>query len=282
MRRRSRWTAALVLLALVAGCDPLDGPTTIAASGQPVSSTPSASAATSPSAKANAKAKPSASSSASASSSTVPLGEDRCGNASSKVLLTFDDGGSDEHIRKIMAVLKKHRVGALMLPTGKPAKVSQTGPDKPIIQEMRDQGFWVGNHSWSHPINPPLAKMTDDKIAAQIRDGISGSHYFRPPGGSVGPNVRRIAAAQGYRLCLWTVDTLDWKDGRTGAQVLAAALTAQPGGVVLMHLHDDAPTLPVLERIILGLKGTARKPGPGLCKPYDGPTPIEIPYPLPC
>lgn len=57
---------------------------------------------------------------------------------------------------------------------------------------------------------------------------------FRPPFGETDDQVRADEARIGVLEVLWTVDSQDWNNA-TVAQIVAAAHTLQPGGIILMH-----------------------------------------------
>ncbi|WKK24155.1 polysaccharide deacetylase family protein [Streptomyces olivoreticuli] len=80
-----------------------------------------------------------------------------------------------------------------------------------ITETLRAQGHWVGNHTYSHRRLPDLPEAD---ARAEIRDGLD-STLLRPPFGDYGDRETRIASELGYRMCTWTVDTLDW-DGSGG------------------------------------------------------------------
>jgi peptidoglycan/xylan/chitin deacetylase (PgdA/CDA1 family) len=57
---------------------------------------------------------------------------------------------------------------------------------------------------------------------------------FRAPFGETNAQVRADAARMHLLEVLWTVDSRDWA-GATAEQIVDAAKTLQPGGIILMH-----------------------------------------------
>jgi hypothetical protein len=117
------------------------------------------------------------------------------------------------------------------------------------MARIRDDGHWLGNHTATHRA---LTTLSDDGVRREIDGGVHAD-LLRPPYGSFDGRVRRDAEAAGYRLCLWTVDTLDWK-GRSADTIRDTVLhETRPGGVVLFHLQ--APhSLEALPSVIDGLR----------------------------
>ncbi|MBT2386052.1 polysaccharide deacetylase family protein [Streptomyces sp. ISL-11] len=200
----------------------------------------------------------------------------RCGNTSPRVLLTLDDWpeGNDDRTVEVGAYLQRRGVrGAFFL-------INQYASQQPRIAEtLRRQGHWVGNHTYSHP---HLRRLSEQDARTEIRRGLS-STLLRPPYGDFGDRETRIAAELGYRICTWTVDTLDWErtgDGYRSPEAIRASVRNAPaadkrGGVVLGHLFSRFPD--ALPGLIDDLKGQ----GYGLCR-NTGPTQRVIPYPLGC
>ena len=71
------------------------------------------------------------------------------------------------------------------------------------------------NHTCSHP---DLAQLSNFSVSWQIRNGIS-SNRLRPPYGAYNSRVSNIASSLGYRICIWTIDTRDWRADRSTASL---------------------------------------------------------------
>ncbi|GGX97597.1 polysaccharide deacetylase family protein [Streptomyces hiroshimensis] len=214
--------------------------------------------------------------SASAAGPAAAYDHQRCGNTSGRVLLTLDDWAFDRPERAV-------ETGVYLRGRGIRAAfflINQYASQQPQVAEtLRRQGHWVGNHTYSHP---HLTKLGEDEVGREIRDGVR-STLFRPPFGDYGPRETRIAAGLGYRVCTWTVDTLDWDDadGRfpdvatLRARVRNAPAEDKRGGVVLGHLFSNFPdALP-------GIVDDLRAQGYALCR-NTGPTGPVIGDPLRC
>lgn len=206
---------------------------------------------------------------------------EHCGNDSDKVLLTFDDAGTPDHIRAIAAELTSRHIGAIFFPNFGP--VDEGLVDQAMFDELRQDGFWVGNHTADHP---DLTKMTKPEIADAIKSGGEAT-LFRPPYGATylkdgeiyfDGRVKQVAENLGRRICIWSVDTKDW-DHLSAEQITANALDqVQPGSVILMHMRDAYNTLEALPDIIDGIT----KRGLELCALQTTPTSKEIPPVLTC
>jgi len=169
-------------------------------------------------------------------------GEISRGNPNKKqIIFTFDAGAADNSALKILDVLKKHGVKSTFFLTGKFA-------DKyPEITRMISQGgHEVFNHSYSHP---DFTKISDEEMkselekaemAISLKTGKTTKPYFRSPYGARNNNVSAIAKENGYQLVFWTLDALDWKEGKTPEDVKQKIYSGlKNGSIVLMHMGDD-------------------------------------------
>jgi peptidoglycan/xylan/chitin deacetylase (PgdA/CDA1 family) len=180
--------------------------------------------------------------------STASMGitatERRCGNATPKVQLTFDDGADPARVSALLDVLAAKGVRAGFFLVGRWAATHPA-----LVARMRAEGHWLGNHSTSHA---DLAHLGDGAIRDEIAGGVAAP-LLRPPYGSVNGRVRAVAAEAGYRLCLWDIDTLDWR-GRSVDEIERTVWSGlRPGAVVLLHLHGRN-TLAALPSLIDGIR----------------------------
>jgi peptidoglycan/xylan/chitin deacetylase (PgdA/CDA1 family) len=191
-----------------------------------------------------------------ASTGFRPTGRVRTPHA---VALTFDDGPWPGSTHAILRILKRKHVPATFFLIGR-----QVRPEAHLVHEELANGMQVEDHSWDHPLVPPLSHLTRD----HIRDEISftatveqslGTHptLFRPPGGSWSDDVVRLAREQGMRVVLWSVDPRDWAPGATPKRILQNVLSnVHAGSIVLLHDGggDRSATVRALPKIIDGIR----------------------------
>ncbi|WP_171165962.1 polysaccharide deacetylase family protein [Streptomyces sp. I05A-00742] len=201
---------------------------------------------------------------------------ERCGNTSGRVLLTLDDWAySDpERATRIGAQLQAQGVRAAFFLINKYASQYPQ-----ITTALRQQGHWVGSHTWSHR---QLTRLTDQELQDELRNGLPGN-FLRPPYGDVGPRETEVAASLGQRVCNWTLDTYDWQQSqgafRDAEAIRTTVREASPeeknSGVILGHLFSSFPdALP-------GIISDLREQGYQMCR-NTGPVTEQVPYPLQC
>ena len=182
---------------------------------------------------------------------------ERCHNAGSQVWLTFDDGASARQLSDILATLSRNNVRGRFFFTG-----AWRDRNPSSYRRLRLSGHRVANHSYDHPA---LSKQTDEEVTRQIRRGVQATtttKLLRPPfgAGALTGRLQSLAAAQGYHLCRWTVDTFDW-DGATPATMRERVVTGdhrsapiRAGGNVLMHGTARYTSVGGLQAVIDGVR----------------------------
>lgn len=191
-----------------------------------------------------------------ASTREVPIGQ---GSAPREVALSFDDGPWPVQTRRVLSILQRMHVRATFFMVG---YLVERYPQ--IVQAVRDAGMTIGDHSWDHPIAPPLADLAEARITDEIDKSRSALRaagvkavLFRPPGGSYDGFVVEEARRLGMRLVTWSVDPQDWRPGTKSRTIIRSVLRrVEPGSIVLMHDGggNRGATVKALPKIIKGIR----------------------------
>ena len=173
------------------------------------------------------------------------------------IALTFDDGPWPQTTSKVLEVLKKQNVKATFFVVGK-----QVEKHPQLVKQAVAEGHAIGNHSWSHQYHhysSSAAAHELDKTAALVHKltGVKTS-LFRPPAGILNNGLVASAHQKQYAVVMWSVDSKDWRSGRTTKQALVDNLLkeAKSGGIVLLHDGggDRSKTIEALPQLITQLK----------------------------
>lgn len=167
----------------------------------------------------------------------VPIDPDAA--SSQVVLLTFDDGPKERGmLESMLDTLDKHGAKAVFFINGYRASAQ---PE--LLELIHERGQTIGNHSWDHI---DLKKEDETVVRKQIGDVQtivsdtigSAPKLFRPPFGSGGDKVRRIAEEYGLLYMTWSNGSLDWdastKD-KPDAVIQNVMDQLHPGANILMH-----------------------------------------------
>jgi len=169
------------------------------------------------------------------------------------VALTFDDGPKPGITEQLLAILEQERVPGTFFVIGRHVMAYPK-----LTDEIRKAGMEIECHTYTHP---NLTRLPDIQVERELMETVAAVklttgeniRYFRPPGGDIDSNVRRIAADWGLTPCMWTVD--GWDMEKTTATDLANWVISRvvPGTILLLH-NGLQTTVDALPDIIRALK----------------------------
>lgn len=160
-------------------------------------------------------------------------------NKKKTILLTVDDGPSIR-TKEMLAILNKHNAKAIFFINGMHDK-NNIG----VIKEINDEGFAIGNHTWSH-LN--LKREKDAKIIEKeitrntdLITKITGAppRFFRPPYGESSRYVKSLIKDNGMIFMNWSGATKDWEKSTIEKDVFVNNVMKDlhKGEIILIHEH---------------------------------------------
>jgi peptidoglycan/xylan/chitin deacetylase (PgdA/CDA1 family) len=145
------------------------------------------------------------------------------------VALTFDDGPS-KYTMEVVSVLQQKQVPGTFFFSG-----SCAARYPGLVDRLRADGLEVESHGWSHRA---FTSLSSAAIRSQIQraDAVLGPTLFvRPPYGARSTRVISVIHSTGYKMAVWSVDTLDWRYRNVASIMKYVKLQTKPGAVILMH-----------------------------------------------
>ncbi|MBQ2476361.1 MAG: polysaccharide deacetylase family protein, partial [Desulfovibrio sp.] len=134
--------------------------------------------------------------------SNQPMGENLCA-------ITFDDGPSI-FTPHLLDMLDYYGISATFFQLGKNAAYY---PD--IVKRVLAEGHEVGSHSYSHPNMRKLSYQAKEEQLAKtdkiLRSLGAEPVTMRPPYGNSDVALQELCDKFGYRIIIWSLDSLDWK-----------------------------------------------------------------------
>ncbi|HEY5541353.1 MAG TPA: polysaccharide deacetylase family protein [Coriobacteriia bacterium] len=171
------------------------------------------------------------------------------------IALTLDDGYNFQPA--LLKLLKQYDVHCTTFLIG-----SWAASHKQDLKMMRDAGFEIGNHSWTHPF---LTKLSTSQIESELTrtqraiTSITGNQapYLRPPFGATNSHVKAAAASLGYRIVMWDRTFGDSGRGATPKKLYDNVVNSnggvQPGDIILCH-WGSKPSYEALKKILPDLQ----------------------------
>jgi peptidoglycan/xylan/chitin deacetylase (PgdA/CDA1 family) len=136
------------------------------------------------------------------------------------VLITIDDGPGKTD-RDLINTLKKHNAKAIFFINGIHDKDYKSN-----IKMLFDEGFSIGNHTWSHA---NLKKSKEDTIKKEIDDNtklivkLTGQNprFFRPPYGAINTFTKNLVKKEGMLFMNWSGAAKDWEKNTKDEKVFS-------------------------------------------------------------
>lgn len=109
-----------------------------------------------------------------------------------------------------------------------------------LALEIQKRGHQLENHAYSHPnmsqLDDSRARLEISKTKDLLKEKLGvENRWFAPPSGDYDKRTVELAAEQGLKTVLWTVDTVDWRKPAPEVIVQRIAQKIEPGSLILMH-----------------------------------------------
>jgi peptidoglycan/xylan/chitin deacetylase (PgdA/CDA1 family) len=153
-----------------------------------------------------------------------------------EVALTFDDGPREWGMPELLKALEGIGARGTFFLVGKFAERHGS-----ITQLVDAAGHDVENHSFTHP---NLSALWVEKIMREAERcnevmealDIRTPRFLRPPGGGYNLKVFYAMRRMNMRLGLWSVNAIDYHEGRTAREITENVIkSVKPGSIILMH-----------------------------------------------
>ncbi len=135
------------------------------------------------------------------------------------------------------------------------------------LLNIASMGIEIGNHGYLHRDHKQLsfdANVKEIRLAERIIDATlnafpayTNCKLFAPPSGSIGNDMFEACNQLGYKVIMWTRDTIDWRDHDANLIYTRAIDNLHAGDLILLHPTDH--TLQALPRILEYIKSVGLK-----------------------
>ncbi|MDB5227757.1 MAG: glycosyltransferase [Bacteroidota bacterium] len=187
-----------------------------------------------------------------------------------EIMFTFDDGPDPKYTPEILKILKKEHVPAAFFVIGQNAE-----NNLPIVEDIYNGGFELGNHTFSHP---NLAEVSKERAALEINatrriiEAITNHStvLFRPPfnADAEPQDLAEIIPVQESRKDNYitvgeSIDPQDWDEKKINSDSIYNRVLRQLnlGSIILLHDAggDRSATVEALPKLIKYFKANGYK-----------------------
>ena len=171
------------------------------------------------------------------------------GNVKNKnVSLMFNVYENSEVVEKIIQTLNSYDVKATFFVGG-----CWADDNEKTLNSIVKSGNEIANHGYFHKDHKKLSyekNYEEISLTGKIIKALCGVEpvLFAPPSGSFNENTLASASDLGYKVIMWSKDTIDWRDSDTETIFNRASKNPSNGDLILMHPKEH--TLNVLPKII--------------------------------
>ncbi len=121
------------------------------------------------------------------------------------------------------------------------------------LVKIINSGHEIGNHGYFHKDHKKLNYNDNAQEISNTHSVVKAlcgaeMQLFAPPSGSFSPNTLKACYDLGYKVIMWSKDTIDWRDSNLTTLYNRATKNLSGGDLVLMHPKKH--TLEVLPSII--------------------------------
>lgn len=171
------------------------------------------------------------------------------GNVNEKnISLMFNCYEGADVIKEILELLKSKGIKATFFVGG-----CWADDNGDVLLEIVNGGNEIANHGYFHRDHKKLdyeGNYKEIENTEKVIEGLCGVKptLFAPPSGSYSDKTLDAASDLGYKIIMWSSDTIDWRDSEQDVLYKRATKNHQNGELILMHPKKH--TLAVLPRII--------------------------------
>lgn len=159
---------------------------------------------------------------------------------SNQLVFSCNVDWGEEVIPDMLKIFKENNIKITFFVSGRWA---ENHPD--LLKEMYQAGHEIQSHGYSHKLcsqnSVEAIKEEILKTEAVILEilGIK-TNVFAPPSGDYDETTVELCKSLGYKLALWSSDTIDWREGSTAAVIKDRVLKKRlNGAIVLMHPKEE-------------------------------------------
>lgn len=129
--------------------------------------------------------------------------------------------------------------------------------NKELLLAINSDGHEIGNHGYSHLKHTQISKEKNIQEILKTEEVIKEvlgkkTNLFAPPYGDLDRKVVDAAESIGYKVIMWSIDTIDWNTSDYNKILERVSKKVHNGAIILMHPTES--TVKALPSMINNLK----------------------------
>ena len=165
----------------------------------------------------------------------------------SKIAVMINVYEGSEHVEKILKILTRYGCSCTFFIGGVWAEKNHN-----LLRKMATVAE-IGNHGYLHLNHAKISHQQNEEellITHALIKSITGIDctLFAPPSGAYSNNTLTVCNDNGYKIILWSKDTIDWRDKDYELITKRAITDIQNGDLILMHPTEQ--TVKALPKIL--------------------------------
>ncbi len=154
---------------------------------------------------------------------------------------------NSDNVRKILDILDRKEVTCTFFVGG--VWVEKNGE---LLKEMSLRAE-IGNHGYLHRDHAKISEQANKEEILLCHNLVLAltkiqMDLFAPPSGSFNDTTLSVCEKNGYKVIMWSKDTIDWRDHDAELIIKRAITDVKSGDLILMHPTDE--TVKALSKII--------------------------------
>lgn len=187
-------------------------------------------------------------------------------SSNNKILLTFDDGPTEETTLKILSVLKSHKIKAAFFCVGNNIKQYPESARK-----ILEDGHIIANHTMNHRVLPKMNRVEAiDEIKSfneLMKEKFNYNvKYFRPPHGRFNLKTSRLLNSLNLKCVMWNLLTYDFENSLKKVQLAINNYLSESSIIVF---HNSIKSSDIIEASLNHTIDQAGKKGYQFGEPED-------------
>ncbi len=143
-----------------------------------------------------------------------------------------------EQVEKIIEILDKTETTCTFFVGGVWAE-----KNIPLLKKMALIGE-IGNHGYLHRDHAKISKQANKEeivLCHKLVKTVAGIDMtlFAPPSGSYSDDTLSVCEENGYKVVMWSKDTIDWRDHDKDLIFKRATTDVKGGDLILMHPTEE-------------------------------------------